>query len=249
MYKYYPEVKKVQTIQILTPYTHLKQEYTIPPCYFISPNGDLCNGMENKHKYALISSIYNLVIDSFYDRKMSINDELVPISLEEICKHDQKRVEYILKENKITAADSNEYLGIICADLEDPKNVILTLNNIKARMFFLKKFIDLQNNSTNPIEDIKMINQLARYQIDDILIKYCGFEKLVLKDKYKDYYSVVTSSIHFDDFINYLDNGWIIDYVPKISLDNNYDSERAKYALNHFLENNPDYEGKIRNKF
>lgn len=243
MYKYYPEVKTEQTIQILTPYTQKKQIITIPPCYFLSPNGDLCNGMEDKHKYALISIIYSQVIDSFMGRKIAINDELVPISLEEIQQHDRKRVEHILKEGKITRADSNEYLGVICADLTDPKIVALTLGNIKSRIIFLDKFIKLKNNSDNPLEDIKKINNEAKSQLDDILISYCGFEKLI--KRYEKNY-IVTSSLHFDDFINYLDNGWLINHVPKISLDDNYNPDTVKYALNHFLNDNPEFEDKIK---
>ena len=246
MYKYYPEIKTEQTIQILTPYTQMKQEITIPPCYFLSPNGDLCNGMEDKHRYALIGTIYHQVIDYFFERKISINDELVSISLEEIQEHDRKRVEYILKENKITRADSNEYLGVICADLSDPMIVSLTLGNIKSRIIFLDKFIRLKNNSKNPLEDIKKINDLANFQIDDILISYCGFEKLIKRYGNKENNYIVTSSVHFDDFINYLDNGWEINHVPKIYLDDSYNPDTVKYALNHFLNDNPEFENKIK---
>ena len=246
MYKYYPEVMKKQSIQILTPYTHMKQEMVVPPCYYLSPNGDLCNGMGEKHRNALISTIYNQVIDSYSGRKIAINDELVPISLEEIQKHDKGRAEYILKEGKITRADSLEYLGVLCSDLQDPLAVSLTLGNIKARIIFLDKFIRLQKNSKNPIEDIKRINESVNYQIEDILTNYCGFERLIKRYNTKDTYYIVTSSIHFDDFINYLDNGWLIEHVPKICLDESYNPETVKYALNHFLNDNPEFENKIR---
>ena len=246
MYKYYPEVKTQKTIQILTPYTQMKQLFTIPPCYFISPDGDLCNGMEDKHRYALISTIYQQVIDSYLGRKIAINDELVSISLEELQAHDRKRAEQILIDKKITRADSNEYLGVMCADLNDPAIVSLVLGNIKARIIFLDKFIKLRNNSLNPIEDIKKINNMANYQIDDILVSYCGFEKLIKRYGHKDNHFIVTSSVHFEEFLNYLDNGWLINYVPKITLDNNYNHDAVRYSLNHFLNDNPEFEDKIK---
>ncbi|MBR3524179.1 MAG: hypothetical protein IKN87_05845 [Bacilli bacterium] len=243
MYKYYPELNTIWKIKIYTPITKIAKDYTIPPCYYINPNGDLCNGFGDNHKKANVLGTYKLVKDAFFNRQVNINNEIKYVSLKEIYIHDLERLKKICQTNKIDVIDSLEYLNNLCCDLDDPKIVALTIGNIKSRIIFLEKFIKLEETSKDKKADLQKIIAATHDDINDILVRYCNFNKI--EPNLNNV--ITTASLNFSDFENYLVRNWTIDIVPKLDLENaNNDDTYTTMVLNNYLDKNPEFADKIK---
>ena len=60
--------------------------------------------------------------------------------------------------------------------------------------------------------------------------------------------TITTSSLDLNSFINYFDNGWTIDIVPKILLNEEEDKFYRTLVLDNFLKKNPQYSNKVKMK-
>ncbi len=87
-----------------------------------------------------------------------------------------------------------------------------------AHAMVIKFFAELYENSKNYYEDVKyLINNLSW---DDLLVRCCGFNKVVLQKKGNDCYKkITTSNMNYEEeFKEYIEHGWNIDYLSQITI-------------------------------
>lgn len=243
MLKYYSELDSINSREIYLPFSEKIENYLIPNCYYINSQGILynCFGKEG-HKEANLMYTYKLIKDSFRDRKYVSLIGDGKISLQKKLLEELNTYKRILKTNSVTRIDVMKYIHLDFCDLNDPLIVELLIGIISSKIILLNKFIELENTSNNKTNDIEKIIDLSKDDIKDVLVRYCGFHKIEsMKRK-----TITTSSLDLNSFINYFDNGWIIDIVPKISLCNVDDELYRTIVVDKFLEKNPQYDDKIK---
>lgn len=94
----------------------------------------------------------------------------------------------------------------------NPKLVNLIIGIESAHAGLYKFFFDLKNNSSDYERNIEYIKY---FELEDILIRCCGFHKILsVMDKV-----IVTSCINYEEeFSKYIEKGWTIDFVKPIQL-------------------------------
>lgn len=87
-----------------------------------------------------------------------------------------------------------------------------------AHGLVIKFFSDLYENVKDYDE---CINYLSNFDMDDILVKCCGFNKVVRQMKNGECYKVIiTSNLNCEEeFKEYIDHGWKIIFIPPIRID------------------------------
>lgn len=245
MLKYHNEIDNINIREMYLPFSDAKEKYIIPNCYYINSKGLLynCFGPDG-HKEANLIYTYDNIKNSFYDIKyVSLTDEGT-FSLQKELIRELKTYKRIITTKSVTRIDVMKYIHLDFCDKKDPLIVKLVLGIISSKIILLNKFIDLENKSINKKQDIDRINGLAKNDIKDILVRYCGFHKIEsLENK-----TITTSSLDLNSFINYFDNDWTIDIVSKISLSNENDELYRTLVIDNFLEKNPQYSDKIKVK-
>ena len=243
MLRYYNELDTINSREIFLHLGEEKEICLIPNCYYINPQGILYNSFgEDGHKEANLVYAYNLIKNYFYDRKYVSVDNDGKYSLQKELVKELNTYKRIIKTNSITRIDAWEYTHLDFCDLKDPLIIKLIIGIVSSKIILLNNFIDLENKSNNKRADIDKIIDLSKDDIKDILIRYCGFHKIeTLQNK-----TITTSSLDLNSFINYFDNGYIVDIVPKISINSENDELYRTLVIDKFIEKNPQYEGKIK---
>lgn len=258
MLKYYNEIDNVNSRQIYPSFSEQKEteNYIIPNCYYINSKGLLYNCFGNDdHKGTNLLYTYKLIKDYYfyeeYNEEYEGGEDPIACykynskpSLERKLIEELDTYKRIIKTNKLTRVDLMKYFNLNFCYLKDPLIIKYVIGIISSKIILLNKFIELEKNSENKRDDIEKIIDLSKDDLKDILVRYCGFHKIeTLVEKI-----ITTSSLDLNSFINYLDNGWIIDIVPKISL---YEKEDILYktlVVDNFLNKNPQYSDRIKVK-
>ncbi len=94
----------------------------------------------------------------------------------------------------------------------NPKLVNLIIGIESAHAGIYDFFYQLRQYSNDYERDIKMLKKL---DLDEILVRCCGFHKVSsILDK-----TITTSCINYEDeFREYIEKGWLIDFIPPIIL-------------------------------
>lgn len=242
MIKFYDELTKVNKIKIYSQLFMVKEEYEIPNAYYINSNGVLYNCFgDAEHKETNLMYTYKLIKDAFYDRKhISLTSDGL-VSLENILDKEIDNYKRIINDKTVTKGDIFNYIHLDCCDFNDPLLIKLIIGVISSKIILLEKFIKLKNNTNDKKDDMSKIIIESKDDINDILVRYCGFHKIESQiDK-----TITTSSIDMNNFRNYLDRDYHISIVPEINVDNNYDELYRSIVVDKFLEKNPEYNNKI----
>ena len=190
---FYYDVLKENNIGVYLPNSNIEQKYTIPDNYYINPNGLLYNDIGD------LTSTYNLIKEALFNNSVSLEKEL---------KNELENYKRILESNTITIRDIKNYLNIKCDETNNPLLKNLVIGTISSKIILLEKFKDIKKRNLYDI-----INQ-SNDNIDDILVRYCGFHKIESKNNRV----ITTTSLDKDNFKKYIDNYYTINVVPKIEL-------------------------------
>ncbi len=237
MLEYYSELDKTNSREIYLPFGDgVKKNYIIPNSFYINSKGLLFNSFgERGHKEENLMYIYSLA-------KYQFNGGTDSITLEKILLDEQETYKRIVETNTITRNDVQKYVHLDFCDLTDPLIIKLVIGIISSKIIFLKKFINLENNSKDKKADLDRIISLSKDDINDILVRYCGFHKVEAKEKR----AITTSSLDLNIFTNYFENGWKVNLVPRISLRDEDTDVHRTIVVDNFVEKNPQYSDKIR---
>lgn len=248
MLKYYDEIESIHIKEMHMSYFDKteKQDYIIPNAYYINSSGLLYNSFgDDGHKEANLLYAYKLIKDYFFDvRYVGITKEDGIPSLQRKLKEELKAYKRIVKTNRLTLFDALNYFHITFCDLNDPLIIKLALGIITSEIILLNKFIELEKKVDNKKDAIEKIIELSNDDIKDILVRFCGFHKIETNLSK----TITTSSLDLNSFINYFDNGWTIDIVPKILLNEEEDKFYRTLVLDNFLKKNPQYSNKVKMK-
>ena len=211
----------------------------LPNAWYITPYNHLYNTMgKDGHKEA------NLYYPYFHiERDDYVSSPTIYL----------KSIQKILKEGCIDKKTFDNYTHLICdftsiypeeyyhmSDKDqlvyelmykktyNPRIIKLIIGIKSAHAGLYSFFYNLKNNSLDYKSDLEF---LKKYCLDEILIRCCGFHKISsIKDKV-----ITTSSINYeDDFREYIENGWTIDFVKPIIFNEN--TKRVEEYPDDFLE-------------
>lgn len=243
MLKYYNEVDSIISTEMYLPFSSEKEDYIIPNYYYINSKGLLYNCFgEDGHKEANLQYTYQKIKDSFYDIKLVSITGPEKISLPRILIQELKTYKRIVTTKVATRDDVMKYFHLDFCNLKDPLIIKLILGIISSKIILLNKFVELENISRNKKSDMDKIIDLSKGDLNDILVRYCGFHKIETQvDK-----TITTSSLDFNSFINYFDNDWKVEVVPKILLNDRDDEVYRTMVVEKFLDKNPQYSDKIK---
>ena len=217
MLEFYSEILTQNKIDIYSPFSRNKEEYIIPNSYYINSKGYLFNTFgKDGHKEANLIYTYNLIKDVFNDKKYVGLISDTSISLEDELKKEVKNYKRILENRCLSKEDIMNYIHMNIVFPNDPLVVKLVLGIISSKIIVLKKFIELKNNSYDKKKAIEEIIRKSNDDINDILVRYCGFHKIESQIEK----TITTSSLDLRIFDNYIDNGFKIETIPKIELNN-----------------------------
>lgn len=242
MYKYYKELEEPDNFKSLLnkSYEGKKEdlfEYIWPKSWYITPNGYLYNsGGDTGHKegnlvypFKRVCKAINNECDVIYDFagkpiKNTLNKEQYTIPTGPSLKD----IEKILNRGYITYGELTFYTnrigyfpnGVTNDDMmEEISNqdslIKMVVGHMAAEASFYSAFAKL-NDTQNSIEALKELERLTAGDLDDILVRFCGFHKI----SYQDHKTISTASFNAIDLFNlYLKNGWNVEIVPRIYYD------------------------------
>lgn len=244
MYKYYKELEKPNDFKTILNSSSLGEEenlfeYVWPNSWYITPDGYLYNsGSKDGHKegnlvypfdrvcHAINKDTYTVFSEDIKNDKMILKRKEYTIPLID----NNERIEKILDRGYITYDELIFYTNKIgyfkegvdlLRDLSeatsDDENLIkIVIGHMAAENAFYSAFNDL-NKTINPINSLQTIKLLTSNDLDDILVRFCGFNKI----SYQNYKTISISDIEqIELFREYLKNGWNLELVPKIYYDN-----------------------------
>lgn len=242
MIEFYEEIIKNNKIYVYLPFSNIIRELEIPNTYYINTNGLLYNCFGyNGHKEANLIYTYILIKDAFYGIKHISLDSDSYISLQDLLKKELNVYKKIISSKSLTRELVYNYIHINCYDLNDPLLFKLILGIVSSKIILLEKFIELEKESINKVSNIEKIIKQSNDDINDILVRYCGFHKIESKVNK----TITTSSLNFENFSEYLDRDFVINVVPKILLDKEDDELYDSLLVERFLDKNPQYNDKI----
>ena len=203
---------------------NLYEKYDLPNAWFITPFNHLYNCMgptghgEANLIYPLYYSVYRNNIVK--DHRTYINEIEDIIKKGYVTKSSFKHYTHIYDDSPLIR-DEDYYRKDHSKPREDDYldekyynkgHVKLILGMASAHASFWKFFDYLYKNSTNYSADIEY---LKPFIISDILVRCCGFHKVSsILDK-----TITTSCINYEEqFKEYIDRGWKIDFVKPIVL-------------------------------
>ena len=156
-------------------------------CYQISKDNKLFDNFELSNKYFLESN---------------------EIEKREYITSDQFRyyLNYISKPKYMSFQDGEPITY-------EKKTINIILGIINAYGSFYRFYEELFMSVNNINDEIEKINNWTRNDIKDILVRCCGFHKIEsIVDK-----TITTSIVNYEDeFYEYLQKGWKINFVPPI---------------------------------
>ena len=203
-------------------YSQIK--YYLPNAWYITPFNHLYNSMgPGGHREANVHYQFSCIFN---------NDKIENEGFKNL-RHTNK----IIKEGFITKSEYTHFTNLIPEFLSvlpdeyykkssedkfkyqmldrrtyNPKIVKLVAGIISAHAGLFTKFENLKDKSSNYKSDLEFIKQFSE---DEILIRFCGFHKISSAvDK-----TITTSDINYlEDFKEYIDRGWTIDFIKPIVL-------------------------------
>lgn len=187
-----------------------KIQFLLPDSWYITPSGELYNSMgENGHKEANLKYAYLDEINQSLSKKST-------------SKYYLEKVSAIHSNNFITYLDYKEGMNLVYnfPGLNNNKSydkqlIKLVLGIYNAHICFYKFFEELKEKSSNYVEDLKYIEELG---MEDLLVRCCGFHKISSQTSK----TITTSCVDYkNQFNNYINNGWHIDFIPPIIINEN----------------------------
>lgn len=87
-----------------------------------------------------------------------------------------------------------------------------------AHAMVINFFAELYENSKDYGESLKYLKSNLGW--DELLVRCCGFNKVVLQEKGNDCYkTIITSNMNYEEeFKEYIEHGWTIEYLPQITI-------------------------------
>ena len=210
---------------------YIEYKYKLPNAWYITPYNHLYNPTCD-HGEACLTNL-------FYSMNLNIDD---PDYVTARCEYDSysllTRINKALCEGYITRSDwlhfvnrydfvsiypddydnmskiDQEYYDFALRRTYNPKNVKIVVGIMSAQAALLNKFKYLKEHSNNYKNDF---NNLLKMESDDLLIRFCGFHKISsVQDK-----TITTSDVNWkNNFKEYIEKGWYIDFVKPIVLNN-----------------------------
>lgn len=243
MYKYYKELENPNDFKTILNSSSLGEkenlfEYVWPNSWYITPGGYLYNsGGKDGHKQGNLMYPFDRVCFAINKETYTvfsedeIENKMIPKRKEYIIPKidNNERTKNILERGFITYGELIFYTNKIgyfeegvdlLRDLSgsisyDEKLIKIVIGHMAAENAFYSVFNQL-NKTVNPVESLNKIKLLTSNDLDDILVRFCGFHKI----SYQDKKTISTSDIDGIDLFNeYLKNGWNVEIVPKIYYD------------------------------
>lgn len=245
MLKFYDEIEKVNKITIHPNYGKEIVEFEVPNHYFINPNNVLytCFG-EAGHKEANLVNTFKRIKDAFYNREYMSKTGIRNVILDNGLKSEILNYKRIVSTNTVSEEDVNYYLHLDCCDRKDPLVISIIIGIITSKIILLDRFIELEKSVSDKAAVMDRLWKESKEDINDILVRFCEFHKIESKEAKV----ITTTSLNLGNFEEYLDRDYSINIVPKIDLNNDTDSMYGALVIDHYLDNNPQYNGKIRLK-
>lgn len=264
MYKYFKELEQPDNFKSLLNKSYEGKvedlfEYTWPKSWYITPNGYLYNsGGVTAHKEGNLVYPFKRVCKAIYKERDVIYD-FAGKPIKNTLNKEQyiipkgpslKDIEEILNRGYITYAELIFYTNRIgyfpngvtkddmMEEISADENLIkIVVGHMAAASSFYAAFNKL-NATQNPIENLKELERLTAGDLDDILVRFCGFHKI----SYQAHKTISTSSINAINLFNiYLKNGWNVEIVPRIYCDYNNKIEETNLDsgfITRYLDDN-----------
>jgi len=207
----------------ISPQKKVLEKIFLERSYFITPYGLLYSA--NSH---MASNIYTDFLEDIYRDDKLCDSGGYYVSSKETLKRgyttilefdtytnfkDEYKVQTIILPSEKTGKDEQYKIF-------NPRivNYIAGIYSGKAGLYSFFNY--LKNNSSNYYSELERIkNKIDNYEItfDEILVRCCGFHKVSsIVDK-----TITTSDVNWEnDFKEYIENGWHIDFVKPILLNN-----------------------------
>ncbi|MBO6195641.1 MAG: hypothetical protein J6O56_04830 [Bacilli bacterium] len=207
-----------------------------PDSWYITPNNYLYNTGNSDHKGRDLLFNYHEICSSINNDE-PINNPRFSSNCTSVSKAFLNISKNIEKNEYVTIIDFKTFLNYLSQPmcLEKIDNVIpitrekhiiqIIVGIVNAQAAMYNFFEDLCINTNNPKEELEKIEMLTNNNIRDILVRCCGFHKVESTvDK-----TITTSLINYEEaFIEYIDRGWTISFVPPIIIDE-YDHTVKEY--------------------
>ena len=205
---------------------------------------DFVKILDEKSKYFTLLDSHNLPIGyydiinkifEYFNENSDLNNH-VKKSFEILKRHTTREdIKNLTPESYLSMVFFNELNNMYMNIFEDNKKGLDVFEHMQTVIFnplakemvagvyvahalVIKFFAELYENSKNFHEDVKyLINNLSW---DDLLVRCCGFNKVVLQKKGNDCYkTIVTSNMNYEEeFKEYIEHGWKIDYLSQITI-------------------------------
>ena len=220
---------------------YVPYKYHIPNAWYITPFGHLYNSAGGHGMATLMHPWFRLCTDYEKYRELKSRDKLdVDLSVFIDCGHDNLlKAKEALENGYITYGDWHYYVHLIPSFVSikpleyenmseenkrwhdwmgrrtyNPKIVKYVAGIMSANAGLLTMFQYLRNYSNDYVRDFEFLHDLG---FDSMLIQFCGFHKISsIADK-----TITTSDVNWEnDFKEYIEKGWHIDFVKPIILNN-----------------------------
>lgn len=212
-------------------------KYHLPNAWYITPYGHLYNTTgKGGHGFSTLKHPFMFLCDNYetYDNDKSLKSNFINCGYSNL--HEAQET---LKEGFIKYSDWYHYTHLIPSFVSikpleyenmsdkdksfydwmgrrtyNPKIVKFVAGMMSANAGLLTKYQYLREHSNDYKRDFEYLLDLGW---DSILIRFCGFHKISsVVDK-----TITTSDINWqEDFKEYIDRGWIIDFVKPVVLNN-----------------------------
>lgn len=203
--------------------------YHLANAWYITPYNHLYNTMNIKgdgHQEANLEHPFQVVFDDEINKNTDYDGyRLLRRAIETLDKGYITRIEYghytnlipefisILPEEYYNMADIDKSTYIsLYRKTYNPRIVKIVAGIISAQAGLFTKFQYIKEHSSDYTRDLEFIRKFSR---DEILVRCCGFHKVssvVPK-------TITTSDLNYqEDFKEYIEKGWTIDFVKPIVL-------------------------------
>ena len=214
--KYAKAITELETLTTIKK-TKEKQSTYLSDAWYILPNNHLYNTGKDGHKGTDLTYAYRDIkenIDNLETNKKSLLY--------------QKEAKDIEKRGYVESTEFKFYLNYInqpCyltrknkVPVTYERHTVKTITGIVyANAYFYDFFERLSKSCNDSKSEITKLEDLTNRYIPDILVRCCGFHKVESSLNKK----ITTGALNYETiFSEYIEKGWVIDFIPPINIQN-----------------------------
>ena len=194
-----------------------KQSTYLSDAWYILPNNHLYNTGKDGHKGTDLTYAYR-----------DIKENIDNLETHQSSLYYQKEAKDIERRGYVKSTEFKLYLNYISqpcyltrkdkVPVTYERHTVKTITGIVyAHAYFYDFFERLSKSCNDSKSEITKLEDLTNRYIPDILVRCCGFHKVESSLNKK----ITTSALNYETiFSEYIEKGWVIDFIPPINIQN-----------------------------